>query len=111
MYELSTRLTSHFSFLFLLLTYTFCTPHTPTRCPDCSVEDMAARNAFINSLAATLKSAAPNQLTFSGTEGFFAPGQRHGVTRWGVVAAVICCCCSCLTTQSAKKHRQLVQSL
>jgi len=35
---------------------------------------MAARNAFISALAGTLKAAAPNQLTFSGTEGFFRPG-------------------------------------
>jgi hypothetical protein len=36
---------------------------------------MAARNSFISALANTLKVAAPKQLTFSGTEGFFAAGE------------------------------------
>lgn len=39
---------------------------------------MAARNAFIAALARTLEAAAPKQLTFSGTEGFFAAGKALG---------------------------------
>jgi hypothetical protein len=38
---------------------------------------MAARNAFISALADTLRAAAPKQLTFSGTEGFFAAGRQQ----------------------------------
>jgi hypothetical protein len=40
---------------------------------------MAARNAFINALADTLRAAAPTQLTFSGTEGFFAAGGQQRI--------------------------------
>lgn len=36
---------------------------------------MAARNSFISALADTLRVAAPKQLTFSGTEAFFAAGK------------------------------------
>jgi hypothetical protein len=36
---------------------------------------VAARNSFISALADTVRAEAPKQLTFSGTEGFFAAGE------------------------------------
>ncbi|WIA14458.1 hypothetical protein OEZ85_002983 [Tetradesmus obliquus] len=37
----------------------------------------AARDSFLSSMAAALKAAAPGQLTFSGTEGYFGSGDAH----------------------------------
>jgi hypothetical protein len=53
----------------------------PARCPGCSGADIAARNSFISSLASTLHGAAPKQLAFSGTEGYFAPGADGALAR------------------------------
>lgn len=43
------------------------------RCPGCDAAASAARDSFLSSMAAVLKAAAPGQLTFSGTEGYFGP--------------------------------------
>lgn len=47
------------------------------RCPGCDPAAAAARDSFLSSMAAALKAAAPGQLTFSGTEGYFGPGDAH----------------------------------
>jgi hypothetical protein len=44
-------------------------------CPGCTADDKAARNSFISALADIVRAEAPKQLTFSGTEGFFAAGK------------------------------------
>lgn len=43
------------------------------RCPGCDSAAIAARDDFLSSLTASLKAAAPNQLTSSSTEGYFGP--------------------------------------
>jgi hypothetical protein len=47
------------------------------RCPGCDAAASAARVFFLSSMAAALKAAAPGQLTFSGNEGYFGPGDAH----------------------------------
>lgn len=38
---------------------------------------MKARDNFIRTMTAHLKTVAPNQLTYSSTEGYFAPGDQN----------------------------------
>jgi hypothetical protein len=52
---------------------------------------MAQRNLFLSSLAEELRAAAPKQLTFSSTEGYFAPGARV----WGLPKAETGMCSEC----------------
>ncbi|KAF8063729.1 MAN4 [Scenedesmus sp. PABB004] len=44
------------------------------RCPGCDARGIAARDAWLRRMVEALRAAAPGQLIFSGTEGYFAPG-------------------------------------
>jgi hypothetical protein len=78
---------------------------------------MSARNAFISSLASTLHSAAPKQLAFSGTEGYFAPGAAdrlgggrvylHSALSMDVLATLSALSMDVLATVARSPGRQL----
>eukprot|EP00775_Hariotina_reticulata_P002089 gene2089-2407_t len=57
------------------------------RCPGCSASGLAAKERFLSSLQQVVKTAAPGQLTFSGTEGFFSSGDANVAYNPGAGAA------------------------
>lgn len=66
---------------------------------------MAARKKFTSALPSTLRTAAPNQLTFSGTEGYFSAG------KWRLTSIFMACIAATAACRTSRTCSTLCSDL